>query len=425
MGTSVAPATGGAGAPGGSPGSSGADDGSRGDEEEGTAQPAKGNAISSAIEAFRAQRAADKASADADPNDAGDAGDDGGDIGVEELPAETPEEREERLSQLTPEEREAAEIAEAAAAIPGDLVVDLGPRRAGEESFKVVAETKADADHLRNLINRAADRDTVLRIREEADDLRAEADELKYVVQLDPSGFVLDQIRTPDDRVQLARTLFTDPTVFAAMKDWVEALVEHPEALDAERERQESRNIIRQSKVKEHVEMRRFVDRNERSLIRTTHKSLESLLPDHLLSDTGKYNAVFGAIMSQLQYIKQSERVHAIDPKRVPGLIQHHLSIYGVQPRSNGTKGSKEGAPPAKPPVGQKPPARQPTGVQLKAQSDARRRAAGAGPGAGSPAATMPKLPAAKPGTSASDRWKQSFAHIRAHLPSLRKAPNK
>lgn len=340
------------------------------------------------------------------------------------LPAETAEARETRLGALSPEERAAAEAAESEGALGGGatdevLVVDLGAMREGEEPIRIQAEDQAMADHIRSLVNRAATRDTSMRIREEAEAIRAQVDEQRYAVQLDPADFLLRSLgelppaaRTAD-AVHLAKVLLTQPGVLEQVKGWVGALAAHPEALEAETRLVRSDRIERREKVTPLVEQMKFENLNARQVVRAAYRTVDEMVPDAWTPQ--QRDRLVADVVRDVQDLQRQERVAVTNPARVAGLVKTRLEPFGMAPR--GTKpaaGAGAGRPESKTSARTGP-----SGQQLRATDSARRRAAGPGTGQGSPVATMPKPPA---GTKLTGK-NNAFDFVRKHMPALRRAP--
>ena len=339
------------------------------------------------------------------------------------LPAETAESREARLEALSPEERAAAEAAEGAAdgggAADDVLVVDLGAMREGEEPIRIQAEDQAMADHIRSLVNRAATRDTSMRIREEAESIRAQVDEQKYAVQLDPADFLLRSLgelppaaRTAD-AVHLAKVLLTQPGVLDQVKGWVGALAAHPEALEAETRLVRSDRIERREKVEPLVKQMQFENLNARQVVRAAYRTVDDTVPDSWTPQ--QRDRLVADVIRDVQDLQRQERVAVTNPARVAGLVKARLEPFGMAPRgSKPAAGAGAGRP------GSITPGRTgPSGQQLRQTDSARRRAAGPGTGQGSPVAVMPKPPA---GTKLTGK-DNAFDFIRKHMPALRRAP--
>lgn len=381
-----------------------------------------------ALDKVRDAIGATKGAADPGRTDGGE----GGEGAAAAEPAETADAREARLSALSPEDRAAAEAVEAEAAAGAGaaddaLIIDLGPLREGEEPIRIAAEDQAMADHIRSLKNRAATYDASLRIREEGEAYRAQADEMRYEVRLDPGGFLLESLRTPqgtirsDDAAHVARILLTQPGVFDApiradgttLKEWIVALAEHPAALPQEAELAEAARLKRATERKPLVEAMKFENQNARALVRTAYKAVDDFVPEAWTQ--AQRDQLVADVSRDLQEAQSRERVRVTDPRRVPGFVERRLKAFGVAPRAkNGTAGVGAGRPETKSSARTGP-----SGQKLVATDEARRRAAGPGPGAGSPAAGIPKPPA---GTKLTGK-DNAFDFVRKHLGSLRRAP--
>lgn len=359
----------------------------------------------------------------ADPARAG-----GADVGADEAAGdaegeeqgETADQIEARLAAMEPAEREAEEARLAELAANDPLIVDLGAMREGEEPIRIVAADQQMADHIRSLQNRAISHSASLAIREEAEGYRAQADELRYEVQLDPSGFLLSNLKDQNGNVRvgdaqhIVRVLLTQPGVLDSVKEWVTALAQHPEAIAAEARIANADRIERNAKVKPMVDAMKFENANARQCVRASYNAIEKLAPATWTQE--QRDQLNADVIRDLQDLQRSERISVTDPKRVSKLVESRLSRFGVA--LNNGKGGGNGAGAGR--GGAKTPTRTgPSGQQLRETDTLRRRAAGPGPGAGSPAAGIPKPPA---GTKLTGK-NNVFDHLRRSIAGLRRAP--
>lgn len=433
----------------------GSDDGDGGDAGAGGGGGARGgsNAIRDAIRDFRGSRAAGKDGKDGKgaaggaggagkPGDRGGAGDGGeggdgaggeGDGGGEGGDGdggeaqETDEQFEARIAALEPEEQDAEREAREAI-LNGEpdprLLLEFEPLRDGEEPYRLVAEDQAMADHIRHLQRRARAGDTAHAIREQAEAIRAQADEREYEIDVDPVAFMQSRVKNPSDFAPFVRFLVTRPGVLgtkvgnATLGEWVAALVENPDALGAEAERADAVMITRREKIAPMVEQRRFENRNARQCVRSAYDTIDKLAPKDWTDETR--NKVVDYVIRDLQDLQRQENVTVTDPKRVPKLVEEVLKTFGVAPGRPAarTGAGNNGRPPAKP-GGRTGP----TGQDFVRNGGARRRAAAPGAGAGSPAAQLPQLEKRKAGESSADYMKRGFDKVRGYLKTLRRAP--
>lgn len=422
------------------------DGGDDGDGEQGGEGAAGGrgkpsNAIRDSIRDLRGARAAERAKAGAGAGKSGDdtgagegegdggegrAGDGEGGDGAGGEAQETDEQFETRIAALEPEEQTAEREAREAI-LNGEsdprLTLEFEPMREGEEPYRVVAEDQAMADHIRHLQRRARAGDTAHAIREQAEAIRAQADELQFEVDVDPVSFMARREWSPSDHVALARFLLTQPGVLGAkvgnatLGEWVAALAENPDALGAEAERAEAVMIKRREKVEPQVKQRRFENQNARQCVRRAYETVDKLVPKGWTDE--QRNRIVDYVIKDLQDVQRNEQVTVTDPKRVPLIVEGVLKAFGVAP---GSPPARTGAGNGRP-TGKGPGRTGPTGKDFVKGGESRRRAAGPGAGAGSPTAQIPPLPKGKEGESSADRWKRGFAHVRSAIRTLRRAP--
>ena len=182
--------------------------------------------------------------------------------------------------------------------------------------------------------------------------------------------------------------------------------------LDAEQFRAD--RVERVAKVKPQVDRMKFENTNARQCVRAVYSTVEKIAPADWSRE--QRDQLAADVTRDLQDLQRSERVSVTDPKRVPKLVESRLSRFGVAP--NRGKGGGNGAGAGRP-VSKTTDRTGPSGQQLRATDTLRRRAAGPGPGAGSPAAGIPKPPA---GTKLTGK-DNVFDFIRNRLPALRRAP--
>lgn len=361
----------------------------------------------------------DGGAGDGGDGDGGAGGEGEGEIDVTQFADETPEEREERLAGMSADDRAAYEAAEA------ELIVDIGSRRDGEEPIRIQATDKAMADQLRALTARAENRETTLKLREEAEAIRQQADEMQYEVQLDPTGFITKSLgNSPTglaDAVHMVKFLVTRPGVLTALTGdgktslgaYISLLARTPDAIAQEARIADADSIQRRQQAAPRVAQMKAENQNARACVRAAYTAVDDIVPDEW-SDQQR-GAVVSDVIRDLQELQQSERVRTTDPARVKKLVQDRLARFGVAPK--GAARSNAGG--GKGRAGSKTPTpTSPSGRQLVAADGARRRAAGPGPGAGSPAARIPKPPA---GTKLTGK-NNVFDHVRKMLPALRRA---
>lgn len=351
-------------------------------------------------------------------------------------PAETDEEREVRRAALTEEQRAAEDAlaagggAEGAVAVVADapgIAVEI-PVQGSETPFTLEVGDQETADLITSLVQRATRGDQSRAIREQAQQMRDEAEEFQLVVELDPAGVVQEAITDPKDIQHLFRYLATRPGVLQQNLEWVQKLLDDPDSLATNADLMELERMRRKESVQGDVTAKREDRQYNRALAGTIHKSMESLVPESLTTEAR--DQLYSDVMDDVRKFKDEHNLRTMDLRRVPGFIQRRLALWGHKPREAG-QGSERTAPsgaaivptvpvvPAKPVVA--PPAR--TVADLKAASANRQAAASAPAGPGGVANALPVRPAfdpKQPGTA----LQQSIAWARKTLlPSLTKKP--
>lgn len=303
---------------------------------------------------------------------------------------ETPEELEARLAAMTPEEREDEEtrLLEQAE----QLVVELPPRREGEEPLRIEAPDQATADAMRAALNRGNRIGAVERLRDEAETRFAEADEIRYIVRADPTGFLDENVQDPVDRGHIVQFLLTRPGTMNAkignttIGEWLRGVLDDPDTLGTEARLVESDRIRREKVVGQQLEVQRFEEKNARTCRKAMLSAIDTLVPEDWPDE--RRDRLFMDAWNDLRGKLRQENLRTADPRGMTGLVQGRLAQYGVAPRASGTK-----TPAGKRPGAAKPPVTSRTASDLKRTVTARRLAAGAGPGAGSPVAGIQKPP--------------------------------
>lgn len=326
----------------------------------------------------------------------------------------------------TEEQRVAREAAEAAAAgneEPDEaLTVVLDGARDGEE-VSIVVDSPETAERLRQLKRAALRGNQARAIREEAQQDREQAEEMRYTVEMDPAGFIAEHITNPADNVHLAQYLLTRPGVLDQLRPWLEDLTEDPVKLEEQALLVDAVRIRRKDAVSAQVNHRRALGQNSRAIVQAAERSIDSLVPE-AWPDEAKAQMrkdVIGDVRAIVRQMaaEAEARGEAFDgrfnPSQVPGLVQRRLKQYGVAPRTATPVGG------GKPAAGTPPAARaKPTAETFTKGRTARIAAASAPPGAGSPAPVIPKPPAydaSKPGTPI----QQAAAFAKSVMSTLRK----
>lgn len=341
----------------------------------------------------------------------------------------------------TPEGVEGAEGAEGAEGDPtaGDqgegaetldeaLVVELPAARPEEEAVPIEVNDPAVAERLRQLVKGYARRQEAERIREEASQLRQEAEEINYAVELDPAGVVEQTLRSPADQAHLARYLLTQPGVLERVQEFAMQLLDSPDSLPQLRALAEAERIKRREHVQGEVTKKRELDRNAAQIIKTTTRSIETLVGDSL--NDGARETLFHDVLGDLQRYAREQNLRIVDPRIIPGMVQKRLAAYGVAPKAKSQPPERSTTPaatPKAPAAAPTPPAAavppQKTGAQFTAARAARRAAAAAPPGVGAPVPSgitkPPPFDPKQPGTAI----QQAANWARRTLASRRQGP--
>lgn len=345
-----------------------------------------------------------------------------------ETPSAEPKVEEPKAEEPKVEESVVEEPAVVTEIPPESDTVVYTPPLAGREGepFVIEVEDKQVGDHLRMLTRGYMRGEQAREAREQAESVLQEAQDLTYAVQLDPAGYVAQALETPEDLDHVFRYLATRPGVLERASDWIQEVMSDQRELERESERLEAQRIRRRDTLYNQVNEKRAVDQNARAVTRAIGKSIETLAPAHW--NEAAREVFFDDIVSDLQRYARDKGLRTIDPRIVPGAIQHRLSLMGLKPRDGSDPApTKTPAAPTGTPAttGTRSPAATPsvTPQQLQQQSVRRAAAASAPPGAGSPVPSVPKAPAydpSKPGTPI----QQAAAFARSVVRSLSTRPS-
>lgn len=297
------------------------------------------------------------------------------------------------------------------------LVVTIPARRDGEEELNFVAETQADADRLRELVNGNMRRDESYAIRDEAEAIRDEAEELQYAIQADPAGFLLREMGNVEDLSDLAKFVLTrgKGSILETLKPWLQGILDTPEAFDAEKDRADARRVNRRDKVAREIKRERHITQNARAVTKSVRVAMDELVPADFKFRDKLYNIVLSDIQAD------SEKRNALfDPKNAAKMVTDSLAMFGVTAKAPADPNAPKGA---RPPAG--PPApRKPTGASLKKASDVRRKAAAPGPGVGSPTVGAIKIAPSKNREEGKTAIKRAFATVRRAWNAAKRQPS-
>ena len=212
-------------------------------------------------------------------------------------------------------------------------------------------------------------------------------------MQLDPAGYVTSTIQDPNDLHHLFRYLATRPGILESSTDWLAEMMGDPGQIQREARDLDAMRIQRRDQMMGQVNARREIDQNARQIVRTATKTIESLAPSGW--DDEARGIFTEDVLNDVRRYARTNNLNTVDPRAVPGLVQHRLKLMGLAPRNSAN--TPQGGTPT--PTGNKGPVagQAPSPAQLQQQSARRHSAASAPPGAGSPVAAIPKAPAYDP----------------------------
>ena len=294
-----------------------------------------------------------------------------------------------------------------------DLTVTIDGAREGE-SVQIQVDSVETADRLRQL-QRAAMRGNQARaMREQAEQMRNEGEEFRFMVEADPAGVVNEIITQPADQAHLAQFLLTRPGVLEQVRSWVEALISADDVtIGREGKLIEADRLTRRDAVQMQIQEKRELNRNASQLVARAERAIEAFVPEGWTEE--QKGLLYTDILGDIRATARAENVRVLDPRRVDGMVQRRLTLLGLAPRVAAPV--SDGTPPAgKPPAVQK----RPTPETFKAARGARASAASAPPGVGSPAAQIPKPPAYDP-TKRGTPIQQAAAFARSIVSAVRK----
>lgn len=284
---------------------------------------------------------------------------------------------------------EAGADADADAGDDDPLAIALPILRDGQEDEIIInLPDQESADAIRAAIRGAIRADDAHAIREEAQALRDQAEEIEYEVELDPIGVVASRITSDADVDHLFRYLATRNGVLQRQVEWIADLVEGKVRLDSEAALVNAQRIERRDAIKPKIDEKREVNANARKIVNTTRRSIESMAPVAMTDE--RRQMLFDDVLSDVRRFAHAKNLRTVDPRAVPGLVERRLAAYGVAPRKAGApKAVPRSAPGAKPVA----PSGQRSSAQIVAAATKRRLAGSAPVGAGSAVASIPKPP--------------------------------
>lgn len=295
-----------------------------------------------------------------------------------------------------------------------ELVVDLGARREGEDPLLIQAPDKATADAIRALRNRAMTTEQVTAARDDAESRYAAAEDLRYIAEMDPAGFLIQNVEEPRDLAYTVQRLMTQPGVFPLIEEWVREMAENPSLIATEARLIEADGVKRERAIQDRVSAKRAEDKSASACRGATIKSINSLVPQEW--SEREREALYQDVWNDLRTKVQTENLRVVDPRTMAGMVQARLARYGISARRSSA------------PTGDatRPTPALPTPDSLRIATEQRRRATGAGPGAGSPVVGLQKLPAGTMLTRTKDAdgnvKPSAFDLIRPMLRTLRRS---
>lgn len=227
-------------------------------------------------------------------------------------------------------------------------VVRLPAREEGDPD----EEYEVDDPKLAESINRL--RNDVMRKREfkrqEAalSDQRAELDYVLDGLRLDPTGFILDEVKDENVRQSIARHLMADPDIFTHVMEEFGALEDDEEALDAKR----TKLALERRDARDEAEKTATRERTMRDQVAAIQDTIEGMGGD--IEDEDRRLTFHRLAARDLADYIREKKIESIDPRDIPSILQQRgtLQLFGLKPGSAAARnGSRtDGAEPTDPP---------------------------------------------------------------------------
>jgi len=307
---------------------------------------------------------------------------------------------------LPAKESGAAAVEEAEEEPDAALVVQLAPRREGEEPLEIVCANQETADRLRMSIKNGMRRDRYFAALTELNTKREELASLEDKIIANPVLFV---VKSVGERfhVDIALHLLSLPGVWEKVAPLLEGWDYEDKRSRAMLELERNRNA---ATSEWHRDLKGMQSSREQA--RIINESLEKLIPD-VMDDDEAALLITDLRRDTAEYV-ETNKVANLHPRDLPRILERRLKQYGIERSDAEAALSVEGPPPvrvktapsaAAKPAGRKSPpdaaAARETGAKLTQQVE-NRRAAAAVPGAG--AGTTPAAPALPTGQTIRER---------------------
>jgi hypothetical protein len=347
---------------------------------------------------------------------------------AESAPAEQPRDEQGRfLPQDAPAPEEPAPVdtqqppapAEASTEVgaePGDedidpaLVVDILPRHAHEQPYKIAVDSPEIAERLRQNLNGAMRREQFEEAMREVEARAEQVEQQEVQLMVDPVRAVRETL-TPEQQDLLILALLTDDTVFQRVGPQLETLQDDLSRRELRLDVRDKYTQAREQATGQ-IEQQRAVQRNTREV----KTALEAIMPESLAP--AAQQLWMKDAMRELSVVCRQHNIRLLDPMAIPTALQARLVATGVDPASAaeniaralyGRRGGAAATPPnggapraasapalpAPPRAGTPTPGQRPVQALKVAHERRAAAAATAGPGMGTPASGgLPSLPA-------------------------------
>lgn len=295
---------------------------------------------------------------------------------------------------VAPDPAETAEEIAAREAEEAAALRVLLPGREGDEEYEFVVDKPEAAERLRQLKNGYVRGNEVKAREAAAEQAVAEVEQVRVSMQVDPVGFVLDEIgSSPAALDHLALAILTQPETWKRLQPMLAKLVSDPlELRTVAAEQRAARAEYRDTAAARITE-----DRAVQANLREVQATCAAMLPTDLPPEQQK--VIYQNMLRDLGAYAERHRLLTIPVHEIPVLVARQLTAIGVDPVEAakraaqvpaGSARAPNGAPPRRPaPTSAAPapsaPAAKPSGQQFKASAERRAAATIPSGGAGSP----------------------------------------
>jgi hypothetical protein len=268
---------------------------------------------------------------------------------------------------------------------PEPIVVAIPGRNPHDPDFQIQVDDQETAERLSQLRNAAMRGDQARAALAKAERIAQEAEEYRQVLEMDPAGFVLAELRDAQAKEQVLLSLLTDGSIMTEnLREQISIMLGDETTAARIAAEIKAARYERRDQVRETLTLRREVAANAQAVRQAIALAAPAALPAEqrqvFIQDAQREVAAYA----------RRQNLQLLNPADVPLILQARIRAWGGDPdavaaaivaRSGRTRGTVEAQPRQS-----AAPAQRPTGQQLVKASQAKRAGAVVAPaGAGAP----------------------------------------